>query len=93
MPVGVVKWFDPERGEGRVVPDGGGADAVVYQSAIHGTGERTLLAGERIVFDLTFDAAGVWAGNICRVVELTTGGLAAADPEAARCACWDAAAE
>lgn len=36
MPVGVVKWFDPERGEGRVVPDGGGADAVVYQSAVHG---------------------------------------------------------
>ncbi|WP_406490507.1 cold-shock protein [Streptomyces sp. NBC_01604] len=88
-----MKWFDPERSEGRVVPDGGGTDAVAYGAAVHGAGERTLRAGERIVFDLTFDAAGVRADNICRVVELPAGGMAAADPEAARCACWDAAAE
>ncbi|MFJ4623676.1 hypothetical protein [Streptomyces sp. NPDC088812] len=58
---------------------------------MHGVGERTLLAGERIVFDLTIDASGVRAGNICRLIETATGAIAAADPETARCACWDAA--
>jgi CspA family cold shock protein len=86
-----VKWFDPERGEGRIVQDGAGPDAVAYRSAIQGAGERSLLAGERVVFDLTIDAAGVWANNICRVRESTTGGIVAADPGTARCACWDAA--
>ena len=36
---------------------------------MNGAGERTLPAGERIVFDLTIDASGVRADNICRVVE------------------------
>ncbi|MFE9454933.1 cold-shock protein [Streptomyces sp. NPDC006739] len=66
VPVGVVKWFDPERGVGRVGQDGGGPDAVAYRSAVRGPGDGTLLVGEMVEFDLTVDAAGVRADNICR---------------------------
>ncbi|QHA01983.1 cold shock domain-containing protein (plasmid) [Streptomyces sp. FXJ1.172] len=65
MPVGVVKWFDPERGVGRIVQDGAGPEAVAYRSAVRGPGDGRLLAGEPVEFDLTFDAAGVRADNIC----------------------------
>ncbi|MET9972057.1 hypothetical protein ABZZ80_40750 [Streptomyces sp. NPDC006356] len=51
-----------------------------------------MVVGERVAFDLTFDAAGIWANNICRVRESGAASVAA-DPEAARCACWDAAVE
>ncbi|MGW1917255.1 cold-shock protein [Streptomyces sp. NPDC002076] len=67
MPVGVVKWFDPERGVGRVVMDGAGLDAVACRSAVQGPGEGALVAGEPVEFDLTMDAAGIRADNICRL--------------------------
>ncbi|MQY40721.1 hypothetical protein SRB17_87540 [Streptomyces sp. RB17] len=63
----MVKWFDSERGVGRVVQDGGGPDAVACRSAVQGLGEGALLAGEPVEFDLIVDAAGVRADNICRL--------------------------
>ncbi|MEV4682820.1 cold-shock protein [Streptomyces kurssanovii] len=67
VPLGTVKWFDPERGVGLVVPDDGRPDAVAYRSAIHGHGGHSLLVGERVFFDLTRDSAGIRADNICPV--------------------------
>ncbi|MET7622447.1 cold shock domain-containing protein [Streptomyces sp. NPDC005408] len=63
--MGTVKWFDAERGVGLVVPEDGGPDAVAYRSAIHGRGDGVLLAGERVLFNITCDSAGVRADNIC----------------------------
>lgn len=64
VPSGVVKWFDPDRGMGAIAPDGGGLDAVVHRSAIHGDADRTMVAGQQVCFDLTQDTAGVRADNI-----------------------------
>ncbi|WSS99704.1 cold shock domain-containing protein [Streptomyces phaeochromogenes] len=60
----MVKWFDPGRGTGVIVQDGGGPDALACPSAVHGDAGRILVAGERVVFDVTLDAGGVRADNI-----------------------------
>ncbi|MGX1916151.1 cold-shock protein [Streptomyces phaeochromogenes] len=64
MPIGVVKWFDPERGLGAIAQDGEGIDAVAHRSAVHGDADRVLAAGSRVRFDVTQDADGVRADNI-----------------------------
>jgi cold shock CspA family protein len=64
VPCGVVKWFDPVRGVGIIVQDGPFPDAVAHRSAVHAEAELTLVAGERVLFDVTLDAAGVRADNI-----------------------------
>jgi cold shock CspA family protein len=65
MPVGVVKWFDPVRGVGLIALDGRlFPDAVAHGSAVDGAANRVLVAGRSVLFDLTWDAAGVRADNI-----------------------------
>ncbi|MEV5434131.1 cold shock domain-containing protein [Streptomyces sp. NPDC052701] len=88
MPSGVVKWFDPEWGLGVIVQDGGGFDAVAYRSAVRGDAERELVAGKRVCFDVTQDAAGVRADNVrpmtleCRAPAEGPGGNTAAQERA-----------
>ncbi|MDN0200587.1 hypothetical protein [Streptomyces sp. S.PNR 29] len=48
---------------GAIAQAGGGWDAVSHRSAVHGDAERVLVAGSRVCFDVTLDAAGVWAAN------------------------------
>jgi cold shock CspA family protein len=67
VPNGIVKWFDPVRGVGVIAQDGAGDDAVAYRSAIQGNGDRRLVEGERVLFNVTQDAAGIRADNIHRV--------------------------
>lgn len=62
-----MKWFDPDRGVGVISRDGGEQDVVACRSAVHGRVDRTLLAGERVFFDITEDSSGIRADNICRV--------------------------
>jgi cold shock CspA family protein len=64
VPSGVVKWFDPGRGLGVIAQDSGGPDAVAHRAAVHGDAECMLVAGNRVLFDVTLDAAGVRADNI-----------------------------
>ncbi|UUU23740.1 cold shock domain-containing protein [Streptomyces sp. DSM 40750] len=62
-----MKWFDPDRGLGAIAQDGGGFDAAAYRSAVRGDAECELIAGRRVCFDVTLDAAGVRADNIRRL--------------------------
>ncbi|MEV0375942.1 cold shock domain-containing protein [Streptomyces sp. NPDC050636] len=71
-----MKWFDPDRGLGVIAQDCGGFDAVAYRAAVRGDAERELVAGRRVCFDITQDAAGVRADNIRR---LTPGCFAPAE--------------
>jgi hypothetical protein len=56
---------------------------------MNGAGERTLPAGERIVFDLTIDASGVRAHNLCRVVGTLINRLKRWRGLATQCDCED----
>ncbi|MEV0371217.1 cold shock domain-containing protein [Streptomyces sp. NPDC050636] len=67
MPSGIVKWFDPGEGVGVIAQDGAGCDVVAYRSAIQGSRDRRLVKGERVLFNVTQDSAGIRADNIHRV--------------------------
>ncbi|MFF7505432.1 cold-shock protein [Streptomyces lavendulae] len=64
-PCGVVKWFDPDRGTGLISQDGTGPDIRAEARAIHRKGP-CLRPGDRVLFDLTHDSAGLRADNIHR---------------------------
>ncbi|TJZ50424.1 cold-shock protein [Streptomyces piniterrae] len=67
MPNGIVKWFDSGRGVGVIAQDGAGREVVAYWSAIQGDQDRRLIEGERVLFNVTQDAAGIRADNIHRL--------------------------
>ncbi|MFI6006338.1 cold-shock protein [Streptomyces sp. NPDC051366] len=64
-PCGVVKWFDPDRGAGLISQDGTGPDIQAESRAICEKGPR-LRPGDRVLFDITHDSAGLRADNIHR---------------------------
>jgi cold shock protein len=55
MPVGTVKWFDPNKGYGFIQPESGN-DVFVYVSAILEGG--SLEEGQAVEFDITEAARG-----------------------------------
>ena len=58
MPVGTVKWFNPQRGYGFIVPEDGGADVFVHISAVEQAGLATLNDGQKVSFDVGQDRSG-----------------------------------
>ncbi len=52
MSIGTVKWFNPTKGFGFIVPDEGGDDAFVHISAVEKAGMTTLTEGQRVNFEL-----------------------------------------
>ena len=58
MPIGTVKFFNPDKGFGFIAPEGGGNDAFVHISAVERAGMRTLDKDQRISYDLEKDQRG-----------------------------------
>ncbi len=52
MPTGTVKWFNPVKGFGFIVPDDGSDDAFVHISAVEQAGLTSLNEGQKVEFDL-----------------------------------------
>lgn len=61
MPVGTVKWFNPQKGFGFIQPDTGGPDAFVHISAVEQSGLATLNEGQKVSFDLEAGRQGKMA--------------------------------
>ncbi|MGJ0506714.1 MAG: cold-shock protein [Methylocystis sp.] len=55
MQIGVVKWFNANKGFGFIQPDAGGADVFVHASAIERAGLPTLVEGQKVGFELMVD--------------------------------------
>ena len=66
MPVGTVKWFNPEKGFGFITQTGG-EDVFVHFKAINGDGYKTLNEGDAVQFEVEQGPKGLQAANVSKV--------------------------
>jgi len=52
MTQGKIKWFDPKKGYGFIVPDDGSKDTFLHVSALQKAGIDTLDEGEAVTYNL-----------------------------------------
>ena len=68
MPVGTVKWFNPTKGFGFIVPEDGSEDAFVHISAVEQAGLGTLNEGAKVEYELQPGRNGRLAAADLKVV-------------------------
>ena len=64
MASGTVKWFNPEKGFGFIVPDEGGNDVFVHITAVRDAGMNSLDEGQKVNFDLEESRGKTCATNL-----------------------------
>ncbi len=64
MATGTVKWFNPTKGFGFIVPDDGGQDVFVHISAVEQAGMNTLDDGQKVEYELTENRGKQAAGDL-----------------------------
>jgi len=64
MATGTVKWFNPEKGFGFIVPDEGGKDVFVHISAVEAAGLKTLDEGQKLEYEIQENRGKEAAGNL-----------------------------
>lgn len=62
--LGVVKWFNGEKGYGFIARDSGEKDVFVHFSAINAEGFRSLREGQRVEFEVVEGQKGPQAQNV-----------------------------
>jgi len=65
MPVGTVKWFNPEKGFG-FITQSDGADVFVHFKAIAGDGYKSLDEGQKVEFEIVKGPKGLQAANVVK---------------------------
>ncbi|WAW15662.1 cold-shock protein [Peptostreptococcus equinus] len=66
MKVGVVKWFNNEKGFGFISVEGEN-DIFVHFSAIQGDGYKSLEEGQQVEFEIVDGSKGPQAANVTRI--------------------------
>lgn len=66
MNMGVVKWYNSQKGYGFIQPDDGGKDVFVHVSALERAGLRDLVEGQKVSFEIQTDrrTGNASAGNL-----------------------------
>lgn len=67
MAIGIVKWFNPEKGYGFIRPDDGSADVFVHISAVQKAGHTILAEGARVSYELLPGRSGKMSAENLRV--------------------------
>jgi len=69
MAVGTVKWFNPTKGYGFIVPADGSSDAFVHISAVEQAGLSTLNEGQKVEYELQPGRNGKLAATNISIVD------------------------
>ncbi len=69
MPTGVVKWFNPAKGFGFIVPDEGGNDVFVHVSTVQRAGLQSLNDGQKVEYELVPGRDGKFAAENLAIVD------------------------
>ncbi len=64
MAIGHVKWFNPTKMYGFIVPEGGGGDIFVHMRQIEKSGLSGLAEGQKVRYDLVTTKGKTSAGNL-----------------------------
>lgn len=64
--VGIVKWFDAEKGFGFITVDGG-KDVFVHFSSIQADGYKALAEGDQVEFEINSSDRGDQATNVRKI--------------------------
>lgn len=64
---GLVKWFDPTKGFGFVIPDEGGADVLLHANVLRNFGQSSVADGSRISLLVQHTARGVQAVEVVSI--------------------------
>jgi len=64
MAVGIVKFFNTQRGFGFITPADGSPDIFVHISAVERAGMSTLREGQRVSYDVVTERGKRAAGNL-----------------------------
>ncbi|MER1969189.1 cold-shock protein [Castellaniella sp. GW247-6E4] len=62
--IGIVKWFNNDKGFGFIMPESGGKDLFAHYSEIQGSGHKNLEENQRVSFVATQGQKGPQASNI-----------------------------
>jgi CspA family cold shock protein len=64
MATGTVKWFNPTKGFGFIVPSDGSKDVFVHISAVQRAGLQTLNEGQKVTYELATERGRTAAVNL-----------------------------
>ena len=67
MSTGTVKWFNPKKGYGFIIPDDGDKDLFVHHSDIETDGYASLNDGQKVEFEIEQDEKGQRATKVIPV--------------------------
>jgi len=64
---GAVKWFDPIKGFGFVIPDAGGPDVLLHANVLRNFGQSSVADGARVELEVQHTQRGVQATQVLSI--------------------------
>ncbi|MCC7427199.1 MAG: cold-shock protein [Alphaproteobacteria bacterium] len=64
MAVGTVKWFNPTKGYGFIMPSEGGKDVFVHITAVEKAGLKGLQEGQKVTYEVSMERGKPAAVNL-----------------------------